>query len=262
MLMLVLLMLVGALAGVMAGLLGIGGGLVIVPVLAWLLPWQGVPGALALHVAVATSLASIVPTACSSAWAHQRRGGIEWPSLALLLPGLLLGSAAGALLVAALSRPLLTLVVAGFCLFAAWQILRSAPVAARPSGLRASWLLPGGLGIGLLSAAVGIGGGSLTVPLLHRLGRPLRIAIGTSAAAGLPIALAGAGTYALAETPAAMPPWSLGLIDLRSALLLASISILCAPLGAALAHRWPVALLKRLFAGWLVLVALLLLVDW
>lgn len=261
MLTLLLLMAVGALAGIMAGLLGIGGGLIIVPALAFLLPLQGVAPEHALHVAVATSLASIVLTACASAYAHHRHGGVDWVSLGWLLPGLLLGASTGALLVALMPRLALTLFVAAFCVFAAWQILASGRGSrAEPAGkLDFRLLLPGGLAIGAVSAAVGIGGGSLTVPLLHRLGRPLRVAIGTSAAAGLPIALASALGYALASTPAGLSYYSIGLIDLKVALALGSMSILTAPLGAALAQRWPVALLKRVFAGWLLVVACLLL---
>ena len=121
-----------------------------------------------------------------------------------------------------------------------------------------AWLAPGGLVIGAVSAAVGIGGGSLTVPLLYRLGAPLRKAIGTSAAAGFPIALAGTVGYCFADTPAALSRWAIGLVDLKLALAIASLSILTAPLGAALAHRLPVARLKQIFALWLLVVAGLL----
>ena len=255
------LMLIGAIAGVMAGLLGIGGGLIVVPALAFWLPHTGISADVALHAAIATSLASICVTAAASAWAHYRRGGVDLAALAWLTPGLIMGSSGGALIVAGISRTPLTLFVASFCLLASWQIARpraqhnDLPVGPMPW----RWLVPGGLGIGAISAAVGIGGGSLTVPLLYRLGAPLRKAIGTSSAAGFPIALAGTVGYFFAETPAALSRWAIGLVDLKLALAIGSLSILTAPLGAALAHQLPVARLKQVFAFWLLLVAGLLL---
>jgi uncharacterized membrane protein YfcA len=254
------LMLIGALAGVMAGLLGIGGGLIVVPALAFWLPSKGIAPADALHAAVATSLASITVTASASAWSHLRRGGVDHRALAWLAPGLLLGSGGGAVVVAGIPGLALTLFVAAFCVFAAWQIGRGRADSAASTGpLPPLWLAPGGLAIGAISAAVGIGGGSLTVPLLDRLGAPLRVAIGTSAAAGLPIALAGTIGYMLADTPPALSRWAVGLVDFKLALAIGSLSVLTAPIGAALAHRWPVARLRRVFAGWLLLVAALLL---
>lgn len=254
---LLILMSLGALAGLLAGLLGVGGGLVIVPVLAAWLPSKGVPPEQALHAAVATSLASIVFTGAASAYSHYRRGGVDLRSLAWLLPGLLLGSGGGALVIAGVPRVALSLIVAAFCFFAAWQMTR--PIGHAGQADR-HWLLPSGLGIGVLSTAVGIGGGSLTVPLLHRLGAPLTRAIGTSSAAGIPIALAGTVGYAMATTPAGLSAWAVGLVDLKIAAAIGSISILMAPLGASLAHRWPVARLKRFFAGWLMLVGVALLI--
>lgn len=254
------LMLIGALAGVMAGLLGVGGGLIVVPALAFWLPSKGIAPADALHVSVATSLASICVTASASAWSHFRRGGVDSSALAWLTPGLLLGSGCGALLVAGIPGTALTLFVATFCVFAAWQMGRPQPGNTTPQGaLPGHWLAPGGLVIGAVSAAVGIGGGSLTVPLLYRLGAPLRAAIGTSSAAGLPIAMAGTLGYMLADTPAALSRWAVGLVDFKLALAIGSLSVLTAPIGAALAHRWPVARLRRVFAFWLLLVAALLL---
>lgn len=254
------LMLIGAVAGLMAGLLGVGGGLIVVPALALWLPSTGIAPTEALHAAVATSLASISVTAAASAWAHYRRGGVNLPALAWLTPGLLAGSGGGALVVAMIPGPALTLFVASFCVFAAWQVSRSrVESGVAPGPLPPRWLLPGGLAIGAVSAAVGIGGGSLTVPLLYRLGAPLRNAIATSAAAGLPIAIAGTLGYMTAQTPAALSRWAIGLVDLKVALAIASLSILTAPIGASLAHRWPVARLKRVFAIWLLVVAALLL---
>lgn len=256
------LMLIGAVAGIMAGLLGVGGGLIVVPALAFWLPTKGIDAADALHAAVATSLASICVTAAASAWAHFRRGAVDLRALAWLTPGLLLGSGCGALVVAGISRTALTLFVAAFCAFASWQIGRPrAEHAAAAVPLPRRWLGAGGVLIGAVSAAVGIGGGSLTVPLLYRLGAPLKHAIGTSAAAGIPIALAGTVGYMAAPTPAALSHWAVGLVDFKLALAIGSLSVLTAPIGASLGHRWPVARLKRVFSLWLLLVAVLLVVK-
>lgn len=252
------LMAIGALAGLLAGLFGIGGGLVVVPALAFWLPSQGVPASAVLHIAVATSLAAICVTAMASAWAHFRRGAVDLRALAWLAPGLLLGSGGGAWVVARVTQLALTLLVASFCAYAAWQIQRPQR-ASRTKRVPALALLPAGLGIGAISAAVGIGGGSLTVPLLYRAGVELRAAIATSAAAGLPIALAGTLGYLLAPGVPGMSAWSLGLVDFKLALAIGSLSVLTAPIGAMLAHHWPVARLKRAFTAWLLLVALLLL---
>ncbi|MFO1494784.1 MAG: sulfite exporter TauE/SafE family protein [Lysobacterales bacterium] len=253
------LMLIGALTGIMAGLFGIGGGLIVVPALAFWLPLKGIAPEQALHVAIATSLASITVTASASAWAHFRRGAVDVRALGWLVPGLLLGSGGGALIVALVPRTPLTVFVAAFCWFAAWQIWRPRRAEAEGQGQASPLtLVPAGLGIGLLSAGVGIGGGSLTVPLLYRLGSGMRQAIATSAAAGLPIALAGTLSYMRAETPPALSTWAVGLVDFKLALAIGSLSVLTAPIGAALAHRWPVQRLKRGFAGWLVLVSMLL----
>ena len=256
------LMAIGALAGLLAGLFGVGGGLIVVPALAFWLPSKGLPAGEVLHIAVATSLAAIGVTALASAWTHLRRGAVDLRTLGWLAPGLLVGSGGGALIVAHVPRVPLTLFVAAFCAYAGWQILRAARVQpAQVARVETGVLLPAGLGIGAVSAAVGIGGGSLTVPFLHRAGVDLRRAIATSAAAGLPIAIAGTVGYLYAPGVPGMSAWSVGLVDFKLALAIGSLSVLTAPIGAMLAHRWPVARLKQGFAGWLLLVAVMLVVK-
>lgn len=255
------LLALGLLSGFLAGLLGIGGGLVMVPVLLWWLPRQGVPAAAALHVAVATSLAAIVLTAAMSGYSHARRGAVEWQRLPWLVPALLAGSGLATIGVAAASRNALQLFVAGFCLFAAAQMLRSRErTATGVSKTRAepAWMLAGGGLIGAVSAAVGIGGGSLTVPLLHWRGVALPRAVATSAVCGLPIALAGTVGYLLQPTVPGTGPLGQGLVAGGLALLLGCSSLLTAPLGARLTHQWPVARIRRIFAGLLLLVGALL----
>jgi uncharacterized protein len=253
----------GACAGLLAGLLGVGGGLVIVGALAWILPSQGVPMAHVMHAALGTSLATIVLTGLSSARAHHRRGSVLWPSVRWLVPGLLLGGLGGALLASWMAGDSLRWFVAGFCLLAAAQLAFGQP---RPHGAQAApadpTLTAAGLLIGILSAIVGIGGGSMTVPLLIWLGvAPVR-AIGTSAACGVAIALASAAGYAWfgpAAEATGMPAGSIGYVYLPAALGIAVASVLFAPLGTRLAHRLSGTALKRVFAGLLVTVGISLL---
>jgi uncharacterized membrane protein YfcA len=254
----------GLLSGLLAGLLGIGGGLVMVPVLLWWLPRHGVAAESALHVAVATSLAAIILTALMSGYSHARHGAVEWRRLPWLVPALLFGSLLATDLVAALPRAGLQLFVAAFCLFAGWQMLRGktalepASTAAAPTRTEALWLLGGGGVIGAVSAAVGIGGGSLTVPFLSWRGVALPRAVATSAVCGLPIALAGTIGYLYQPSVAGLGPLGQGLVAGSVALTLGLSSLLTAPLGARLTHRWPVQRLRRIFAGLLFLIGGLL----
>lgn len=250
--------LLGVAAGVLAGLLGVGGGLILVATLAWVLPLQGVPVAHAMHAALATSLASIVITAAASARAHARRGSVHWPAVAWLLPGMLLGGWLGSGLATHLSGGVLRLGVTVYCLLAAAQLLfaRTPPAAhdARPSG--GASLSVAGVAIGALSALVGIGGGSMTVPLLVWRGAPPVRAVGTSSACGVGIGLASAAGYALRPVAAGMPVGSIGYVFVPAAVGIAIASVLAAPWGVRLAHRLDGHTLKRVFAGFLLLVAL------
>jgi uncharacterized protein len=250
----VLYLAVGAAAGVLAGLLGVGGGLIIVAALAFVLPLQGVPGDAVMHVALATSLASILATSLSSTRAHAKRGSVIWTSVWSLVPGLLLGGALGALLASRLPGDVLRVGVAAFCALAGAQLWRGkqAPEGDPGAAPRGPLLAFAGVAIGALSALVGIGGGSMTVPLLVALGaRPVR-AVGTSAACGFAIALASAAGFVVGGQDATdLPRGSLGFVYLPAAIGIAVASVLCAPLGAALAHRLRGRQLTRVFAGFL-----------
>lgn len=245
--------LLGAIAGVLAGLLGIGGGLVLVAALVWLLPLHGVPKEAAMHAALASSMASIIMTAASSAYAHHRRGSVLWPTVAWMVPGLLLGGWLGSLLAVHLDGDVLRICVAGYCYVAAAQLIwggvkTSGHADVRPQGLPMS---AAGVGIGAVSAVVGIGGGSMTVPLLVWRGvAPVR-AVGTSSACGVAIGIGSAVGYALNAPAGALPAHAIGYVYLPAAIGVAITSVLAAPLGTRLAHAISGAALKRVFAAFL-----------
>ena len=246
----------GAVAGVLAGLLGIGGGLVLVAALVWLLPTQGVPAGEAVHVALATALASIVLTGLSSARAHHRRGSVLWPTVAWLVPGLVLGGWLGSGLATSLDGAWLRAFIAVYCYLAAAQMALDWPRSRleRADAPRGPGYTAAGAGIGAVSALVGIGGGSMTVPLLVWRGvRPVR-AVGTSSACGVAIALASAAGYALQGAPQGLPAGSWGYVFLPAAVGIALASVLTAPWGTRLAHRISGPALRRLFAAFLAVV--------
>ena len=255
--------LLGVVAGILAGLLGVGGGLVLVGALAWLLPLYGVPREAAMHAALASSLASIVMTAASSAYAHHRRGSVLWPTVKWMVPGLLLGGWLGSGIAVKLDDQVLRWIVAGYCLLAAMQLLSgktravaSDVPATPPTGLS---MIAAGSGIGAMSAVVGIGGGSMTVPLLVWRGvTPVR-AVGTSSACGVAIGLASAFGYALHAPAGALPQYAIGYVYLPAAIGVAAASVLAAPYGTRLAHRLSGLALKRIFASFLIAVAMTLL---
>jgi len=257
-----LYLVLGAVAGVLAGLLGIGGGLVLVAALAWLLPTQGVPVEAAMHVALATSLASIVVTGLSSARSHHRRGSVAWASVRWLVPGMLLGGWFGSGLAVTLPGEVLRWGVAGYCFVAAAQLLlgRERIRAAGAGDPRGVGLGIAGVGIGGVSALVGIGGGSITVPLLIWLGSAPVRAVGTSSACGVFIALASAAGYATLGSAQGLPAGSVGYVFVPAALGVAVASVLTAPLGVRLAHHVSGLLLRRLFAGFLTAIGVSLLV--
>lgn len=252
--------LLGLVAGVLAGLLGIGGGLVLVAALAWLLPLFGVPQEAAMHAALASSLASIVLTAASSARAHARRGSVLWPTVAWMVPGLLLGGWLGSGVAVALDDGALRWIVAVYCLVAAWQIgfgrTRAPGDGSEVQAPRGWPMSVAGGGIGALSAVVGIGGGSMTVPLLVWRGvRPVR-AVGTSSACGVAIGLSSALGYAMHAPAGALPAHGWGYVYLPAAVGVAVASVVAAPWGTRLAHRLSGDALRRIFALFLLAVGL------
>jgi uncharacterized membrane protein YfcA len=253
---------IGALAGLLAGLLGVGGGLVIVPMLVFVFTRQGFPVESLMHLALGTSMASIVFTSVSSFRAHQRRGAVDWSIVRGITPGILAGTFFGTWIASRLSTPLLKGCFTAFLYAVAVQMLLDA----KPRPTRG---IPGAAGttavggaIGVVSSLVGIGGGSLSVPFMTWCNVPVHRAIGTSAAIGFPIALAGSAGYILnGLRVGGLPPNAVGFVFLPALAAIVAASVTTAPLGAWIAHRLPVSRLKRAFAALLLVMGTRLLLD-
>ncbi len=241
-------------AGFAAGLLGVGGGLIIVPALALLLAKQ--TSEFAMHMAVATSLATIVFTGASSVLAHHRRGNVLWTTAGWLAPGLIVGSFAGAQLATLISGSTLARIFGAFCLVTAWQLWRTGAQQERNHALPAAALTAAGGLIGTISALVGIGGGSLTVPLLIWRGESAVKAVATAAVGGVPIALAGAVGFVLAGRHESLPEPSLGFVYLPALFGIVITSVLLAPVGARVAQQLSGTKLKRVFALFLLVMGI------
>ncbi len=246
----------GCAIGFLAGLLGIGGAMMMVPFLTILFTHDNFPRDHVVHMAVATAMATIVFTSLSNMRAHHRHRAVLWPVVRGLVPGILLGSLIGPLLVSGMSTALLASIFALFAGFSAIQMLwGKVPEATRelPGKLG---LFGAGTGIGILSGMVGAGGAFVSVPYLERCNVKIHNAVATSAALGLPIAASGTVGFVLSGfRQTGLPAHSLGYVYLPALLCIAAASMLFAPVGARLAHRWPVKTLKRVFAGMLIGVA-------
>ena len=243
------LALLGLCTGFLAGLLGLGGGMMMVPFLTIILGARGFPDTITVKVAVATSLATICFTSLSSVRAHHQRGAVLWPVARILVPGILAGSFLGSQLAAALPSRWLGLLFAGFVAFSATQMLLNR----KPEASRTLPAAPGMFGvgsvIGALSALVGAGGAFVSVPFMTWCNVSIHNAVATSSALGFPIALAGTIGYLVAgwNLPR-MPAGTWGYLYWPALLVLSIASMVTAPLGARLAHSMDIAPLKRAFA--------------
>ncbi|MEO1766314.1 sulfite exporter TauE/SafE family protein [Thiobacter aerophilum] len=239
----------GACAGFLAGLLGVGGGLIIVPVLTFIFTAHHFPETYVVHLALGTSLASIVFTSVSSFRAHHAHGAVNWHVWRRITPGIITGTLAGSVLAAWLSTVFLKGFFVVFLFYVGTQMLLDIrPKAARALPGRTGMFAAGNV-IGAVSSLVGIGGGTLSVPFMTWCNVKLHEAIGTSAAIGFPIAVAGAiGYVANGLLVEGLPAGSVGFVYLPALIAIAVTSILTAPLGARLAHRLPVKKLKKIFA--------------
>jgi len=246
----------GAFAGFFAGLLGVGGGAIMVPVLALMFAAQGFPDAHLMHVALGTSMATIIFTSISSLRAHHSHGAVIWPIVRSIAPGIVVGTVLGAQVAGRVPTRPLAMFFAAFITYVAIQmILNVKPKPSRELPGPAGMFGVGGF-IGAISALVAIGGGSLSVPFMTWCNVKVHHAIGTSAAIGLPIALAGTVGYLIAGYGATgLPEGSFGFIHLPALAGTVIASMLVAPIGAKVAHSLPVATIKKVFAGVLVLLS-------
>lgn len=248
---------IGLATGFLAGLLGIGGGMLMVPFLTAVLTALKVPAALAVKMAIATAMATILFTSLSSVRAHHGHGAVQWPLWRRMAPGIVLGGLlAGGAAFAWLRGDGLALVFAAFNVFTAVRLLRPS-VASATRALPGPWGQAGaGAGIGFVSGLVGAGGAFLSVPFMTACRVPMREAVATSAALGLPIAAANTAGYLWAgrDLPAAVPG-AVGYLFMPGLLLIAFGSVLMAPWGARIAHRVDVKRLRQLFALLLLMLA-------
>ncbi len=245
----------GIFAGVIAGLLGLGGGLVIVPVLVVLFSWQGMVAEQIMHLAIGTSMMTICVTALASMTAHHRHHHIDWPTVYKLIFGLMLGGFLGAWLASQLSGEVLQRFFAVFALLMAIRVWIKLPHGGYPQLLKPAAATGFGSVTGVVSAFVGIGGGTLVVPYLLLAGLPITRAIGSAAACGLPIALSAVAGF-IVWAPKSSADWQTGYIVWPAFFAIAITSSICAPLGVKLAKRLSDKLLRQLFSIALLTVAL------
>lgn len=248
----------GIVAGICAGLFGVGGGLVIVPILIWVFAHLGVNADVVAHLAVGTSLATIVVTSISSMTAHNKAGNVEWQIFKNMAIGLVLGSLLGAFVAKFLKSDVLQTIIGIGAMATAIRMLffpnqenLDKPLPARSTQIGA------GLGIGGLSAVFGIGGGSLTVPFLNYCGLPMKRAVGTSAACGLPIAIAGAIGFAVFGQGTNLGvAGAIGFVHIGAFIGISVMSAIFAKVGAKLAQKLPAKQLKQGFGGLLLVVGI------
>ncbi len=254
----VILLIAGLFSGFFAGLLGIGGGMMIVPLLTIIYTAKGFAPEHIVHIAIATSLGIILFTSMSSVYAHNKRGAVRWRLVALLIPGVVLGSWVGPIIAANLSTRYLASMFAVIVAYSGVRMLtkkKAKDTTIKPLPGSAA-MAAAGFGIGGLSGLVGAGGGFVTVPFLTWRGVSIHHAVATSAAMGFPIALVGAASNVFQgwDVPG-LPAGSLGYVYVPALLSVAAASVLSAPFGARLAHALNVAQLRKVFAGLLFLLA-------
>ena len=253
---------IGALVGFAAGLLGIGGGVVMVPLLVLVFAAQGLPGEHLLHLALGTAMGAMVFTSIASMRAHHAHGAVDWKIARAMSPGILLGSFGAALAAGLIPTRPLALMFTALVFYAATQILLDLKPATTRELPGAAGIFIAGAVIGAISSLVAAGGAFLTIPFLTWCKVPLRRAIGTAAANGLPIAIAGTAGYVLHGLRVAnLPLHSVGYVYLPALALVVTTSMLAAPLGARLAHRLPIKQLRTVFAMLLYVFAVRMLIG-
>ncbi len=249
-------LILGAVVGILAGMFGIGGGTILVPVLLFLFDAQHFPADHLMHIALGTSMATIIFTSLASLHKHHQHGAVDWRVVRRITPGILLGTGIGALFATSVSPRFMGIFFAVFVYYAAAQIL----VDKRPHSSRQ---LPGlagmtlvGIFTGWLSSMVSIGGGTIVVPFLLWCNIAIRNAIGTSAAIGFPIAIGGTAGYIVTGMDTqSLPEYTLGYVHLPAVFWVALGSVVTAPLGAKAIHRMNTGILRKLFAVLLIALA-------
>jgi uncharacterized membrane protein YfcA len=244
------LLAMGTFGGFAAGLLGIGGGMILVPFITMIFSARHVAPHLIVHMAIATSLATIMFTSLSSVRAHHKHGAVIWPIVAMLVPGIVIGSWIGPWIGKQINTQVLSIMFGCFVAFSATQMLvPKKPAAARELPKAPGMLAMGGL-IGVVAGLVGAGGGFISVPFMTWCNVRIQNAVATSAALGFPIAFAGtiSNIYFGWGEPG-LPQYSLGFVYVPALLIIALASVTLAPVGARLAHRMPVRRLQKIFAG-------------
>jgi uncharacterized protein len=239
----------GAAVGFFAGMLGIGGGALMIPLLVWLFEAQGLPREHLLHLAVGTGMATILFTSVSSMRAHARRGGVRWDIVKRITPGILAGGLAGSAIASSIPRFAFAVVFVATVYAAALNLLferKPNPTRGLPGPLGLSAV---GAGISGISAFAAVGGAFMTVPFMVWCNVPMLSAIGTAAAIGFPIAAAGTvGYVAIGLGQPGLPEWSMGYVYLPALAGVTVASMSMAPVGATVAHRLPTRTLRRIFA--------------
>lgn len=252
----------GALAGTVGGLLGVGGGLIIVPALVFVFQGQNVAESVILRLAIGTSLATIAVTAIASMQAHHKFGAVRWRVFRRLTPGIVVGAFAGAAIADGLPSHVLRIIFGVFELLVAIQILFNLMASPHRQLPGAVGITVAGMVIGSVSSVLGIGGGTLTTPFLVWCNVTIRQAVATSSACGLPIAVAGAAGFVIAGwNEAQLPSWSSGYIYWPAFAGIALASLIFAPLGAKLAHRLPTQMLHKFFGAFLAVLGIRMLVS-
>lgn len=252
----------GLTAGTLAGLFGIGGGMVIVPGLFYLFRVLDMPHEGLMHLAAGSSMCIMVFTSASSAWAHHLKGDVQWPIFGRIIPAIAIGVTSGKLLANRLNTEVLELIFGLFLLFAALKILLNWFPKPENPGEPSNWLTNSvGLVLGLKSGVLGIGGGAISVPFLLHTGLPMSKASGTSASFTFPIAIVGTVSSLLLTTHNNMVPLATGTIYWPAVALVAPFTMMGAPLGTRLCHQLPSAQLKRWFGVFLLFLGLRLLFE-
>lgn len=258
MILITLYMIIGLLTGILSGLLGLGGGILIVPALAWLFSWQNFPSDLSMHMATSTSLAIVMLTTAVTTWSQQKRKAVAWEFLRYLVPGMVLGAIIGTSWGQYLSSQSLRYAFAAFCFILSIKLIltHEPSLAVKPIITSKAWLFFAGVVAGVLAGLLGIGGGAILIPILMWFGLSMPVVSGTAAACTFPTAVTGTIlSIVVGLHISGLPAYSLGYIYLPAVLILGIGSMIAVPVGVALAHRLPEKIVKRIFGVILMLIA-------